>query len=401
MPTRPPFAAPLMAVMLASASCDVTETTKDPTTDTASTSSPSTATTLTVDSGTVPADFYSYVWTELAAESPWSARAGLHVVELGSRFYLMGGRTPIQSPIPLASDIWSDVWVSDDLGATWTEILPHNTPGTWPARAYFQAVTLGDKMYVLGGQNVGFPSDFFSDVWSSSDGVTWTEETSNAGWEGRAGLRAVTYRDEMYIFGGSTNDDSAIIGPSGPKRLYFNDVWKSSDGASWEQVTSNAPWEPRAGAVVVVKDDAMYMLGGEAGFLCQPQPDCDPPYFNDVWRSEDGETWELIVAEAPWSSRPGHQCAVLEEHFVCFGGFGMIENPLDVWVSPDGAAWEQVSAAPWNATSEDEVKYDFEAFAFDGAIYTFGGDRETFDFGDPENYLRVDSDVWRFHAPDL
>ena len=30
------------------------------------------------------------------------------------------------------------------------------------------------------------------------------------------------------------------------------------------------------------------------------------------------------------------------------------------------------------------------------AIYTFGGDRETFDFTDPANYLRVDNDVWRY-----
>jgi hypothetical protein len=27
-------------------------------------------------------------------------------------------------------------------------------------------------------------------------------------------------------------------------------------------------------------------------------------------------------------------------------------------------------------------------------VLTVGGDRETFEFGDPENYLRVDDDVW-------
>ena len=29
-------------------------------------------------------------------------------------------------------------------------------------------------------------------------------------------------------------------------------------------------------------------------------------------------------------------------------------------------------------------------------IYTFGGDRETFNFADPLNYLNVDNDVWKF-----
>ena len=32
-------------------------------------------------------------------------------------------------------------------------------------------------------------------------------------------------------------------------------------------------------------------------------------------------------------------------------------------------------------------------------VLTFGGDRETFDFTDPENYLRVDNDVWTFAPP--
>ena len=33
------------------------------------------------------------------------------------------------------------------------------------------------------------------------------------------------------------------------------------------------------------------------------------------------------------------------------------------------------------------------------SILTFGGDRETFDFTDPLNYLNVDNDVWRFAPP--
>ena len=33
------------------------------------------------------------------------------------------------------------------------------------------------------------------------------------------------------------------------------------------------------------------------------------------------------------------------------------------------------------------------------AVYTFGGDRETFDFTDPLNPTRIDNDVWRFVGP--
>ena len=354
--------------------------------------------------GGADVDFTTFEWTEVNGDAPWAARAGLHTVELDGRFYLMGGRTPVDPstlpfPIPGASDFWADVWVSDDEGATWTEILASDAPGHWAPRAYFQTVTKGDTMYVLGGQDFGIMSNFFSDVWSSKDGVAWTQLTGDAGWEGRAGLRAVTFRDEIYIFGGSQFDDDAIIGPDGPARVYYNDVWKSADGATWEEVTADAPWEPRAGAVVVVKDDFMFLLGGERGFLCAPLPDCELPYFNDVWRSQDGAQWELVSDSAGWSPRPGHQCAVIYDHIVCWGGFGLPQNPMDVWVSPDGASWEQVSDSPWNAEGTEDIKYDFEGIAVGDVIYTFGGDRETFDFEDPENYLRVDNDVWRYAIP--
>jgi len=98
--------------------------------------------------------------------------------------------------------------------------------------------------------------------------------------------------------------------------------------------------------------------------------------------------------------------------FVLFGGFGLstdpmnpfaAANPMDVWLSEDGAVWEQVSSSPWNALGPADIKYDFDAIVIFNAdsmqdnIFTFGGDRETFNFMDPLNYLNVDNDVWRFN----
>jgi len=366
-------------------------------------------------------DIANWQWTRVTEAAPWARRAGLQVVEHWNLLFLMGGRTPVSSPIPGASVIWNDVWLSWDQGSTWRPIVPAGRRAMWPARAYFQAVTKGPFIYVLGGQNFrvspqGVPvSDFFNDVWRSYDGVRWREMTGGADpllrWTGRAGLSAAVLGDYIYVMGGSKNDDQAIGGPGGPPRIYFNDVWRSRDGEVWEEVTSNAEWTPRAGAVVVAKDKFLYLLGGEDGFLCNPtRPDRCPPYYNDVWRSRDGATWELVTAAAGWSARPGHQCVVTDGQFVCFGGFGLPAtpfdppaNPMDVWVSRDGASWEQVSDSPWNATSPGDIKYDFDALTVrtwrGPAILTFGGDRETFNFADPTNYLRVDHDVWRFAPP--
>ena len=205
---------------------------------------------------------------------------------------------------------------------------------------------------------------------------------------------------------------SAVVGPTGPPRIYFNDVWKSSDdGVTWQMMTSAAPWEPRAGAAVVVKDDFIYLLGGEDGFTCESGGSRCPPYFNDVWRTQDGADWELVVADADWVERPGHHAVVSGDDIVLFGGFGLStdpndpfkpSNPIDMWVSEDGAQWQLLDDAPWNATGPEQIKYDFDVVTVeDGpggmpAIYTFGGDRETFNPFDPVNYLRVDRDVWRY-----
>jgi hypothetical protein len=375
-------------------------------------------------------DFESYTWNEISSGGYWDPRAGLQTVELRGRFYLLGGRTPnppmMPFPIPGDSKIWSDVWVSDDSGVSWSNILSSGVETHWAPRAYFKAVTVEDYIYVIGGQDftvapTGCPpflspdvcppfaaqSQFFNDVWRSKDGVNWELMTSNAGWSPRAGLSATVLNGEIYVLGGSVNDDSSIVGGP-PLRVYFNDVWKSKDGSTWQQLTDAAPWPKRAGAELVTKGEYLYLLGGEEGFLCEPEPDCKLPYFNDVWRSKDGIAWELVTAAANWSARPGHQCGVIRGRFVCFGGFGRPENPVDVWVSEDGARWQLLSSPPWNARSGEDIKYDFDIIVTDAdnpnampAIYTFGGDRETFDFDDPLNYLRVDDDVWRFTNPEL
>ncbi|HMS62096.1 MAG TPA: hypothetical protein PKD63_07435 [Solirubrobacteraceae bacterium] len=369
--------------------------------------------------------FAGFGWSQTNPDTEWTQRAGLQAVELGDRLFVMGGRTPLDPqvvPVPGASTIWSDVWRSRDDGASWKK----TAEGQWPARAYFQAVTLRDRMYVIGGQDFsvipnpgcaappGCPpqpsqipvSQFFNDVWSSRDGASWTREGRASGpgadrWEGRAGLSAVAFKGRLYVFGGSRNDDSAIVGPGGPARVYYNDVWSSSDGRSWTRETEHAPWAPRAGAAAVVKDGFMYLLGGEDGFICTPQTPRCPPYYNDVWRTRNGRDWEQVTAAAAWSPRPGHQCVVVLDRIVCFGGFGFPVNPVDMWSSRDGATWNPLPDAPWNATSPEQVKYDFDALTVRAgglrpSILTFGGDRETFDFGDPANWLRVDGDVWRY-----
>ncbi|MCH9692075.1 MAG: hypothetical protein K0U59_08465 [Gammaproteobacteria bacterium] len=379
-----------------------------------------------------------YQWTEVnsGAGVTWEPRAGLQAINHQGGFYVLGGRMPKMVPLTFADSIFfNDTWKSIDYGKSWN-LVSSATKIPWAARAYFQAVSNNGYMYVLGGQDseaVPNPdcetsmvpnvpclpfilaSNFFNDVWRSVDGEYWEQMTDDAKWSPRAGLSSVVHRDWIYVMGGSINDDSVITGPGGPPRIYYNDVYRSRDGKHWEAVISNAPWAPRAGAAVISKGQFIYLLGGEGGFACNDATPRCPPYFNDVWRSPDGLSWQLVTEAAGWSPRPGHQCEKLLDEMICFGGFGLSEdptdpfkpsNPTDIWVSSDGEKWRELkgTASPiWNARSPAHSNYDFAAFPvnvingmFQPSIFTFGGDRETFNPFDVLAFEKVDNHVWRF-----
>jgi hypothetical protein len=109
----------------------------------------------------------------------------------------------------------NDVWSSAD-GKTWKQ---ETAKAAWSPRAYHQAVTLNDKIYVLGGGNYVPTYHAKNDVWSSSDGVNWTCETECAPWEPRLWFSAAVYRGRMWVLGGWSKEKDN-----------FGDVWHSADG---------------------------------------------------------------------------------------------------------------------------------------------------------------------------
>jgi hypothetical protein len=73
--------------------------------------------------------FESYEWTEIVATDfldpqRWEPRAGLQAVELHNHLFVIAGRTPKPPPAsPFESIIHGDVWVSEDSGQSWVELV--------------------------------------------------------------------------------------------------------------------------------------------------------------------------------------------------------------------------------------------------------------------------------------
>ncbi|MES2201836.1 MAG: kelch repeat-containing protein, partial [candidate division FCPU426 bacterium] len=90
------------------------------------------------------------------------------------------------------------------------------------------------------------------DVFSTADGVLWTEATPNAGFSPRGGHASTVQGQRMFVFGGE-----------GAGNIYSSEVWSSSNGATWKQVIPTPPsFSARAGHTSVSFLNYLFLIGG-------------------------------------------------------------------------------------------------------------------------------------------
>ena len=220
----------------------------------------------------------------------------------------------------VSAGVLGDVWDSAD-GVNWTET---NSSAPFGAREDQTSLTFNDgtatKMWVIGGQN---GTNFYGDVWSSTDGGNWTE-TATAAFSGRGGHSSVVFNGKMWVIAGGYS-----YGAGG---LADSDVWNSPDGVNWTQVTANAAFGQRSGQESVVFNNKIWVIGGASAG--------GGTWYNDVWSSPDGVTWTEATAAAGFSGRLSFGCQVYNGLIWVYSGV----NNTDVWSSPDGVNWTEASA---------------------------------------------------------
>lgn len=312
-------------------------------------------------------------WFSTTSAAAFGDRSGQEAVTFNNKMWVIGGfRLSTASPS-------NDVWSSTD-GATWTQVLADNvSPGTnqFPQRYFHQVLAYDNQLWVIGGLSPG--ANYYNDVWSSPDGVTWTERSANSASPGtaqfsqRANFAALTYGNLMWVIGGQ------ITGG-----LDLNDVWSSPDGISWTNVLADttspgaAQFGERGGFTAVTYKNLMWVIGGV--------DDSPSVNYSDVWNSSNGSTWTSATLAASFGTRVNHSSVVYDNLLWVIGGAtaGVINN--DVWSSPDGAAWTQVLAdhsVP--GAFQFSERSNANALAYNNLIWIIAGNMG------PSSFL---ADVW-------
>jgi hypothetical protein len=92
---------------------------------------------------------------------------------------------------------------------------------------------------------------------------------------------------------------------TGAGTTYFEDVWAASsqeDGRlTWTELTAAAPFSSRAFHTAVTTT-----FGGKAEVYVLGGQDQNGNVRGDVWRSEDGQTWNQVSGPVPWQPRWHH-----------------------------------------------------------------------------------------------
>ena len=265
---------------------------------------------------------------------PQRATAAATVQIARNRIFVLGGSD---------GSLKDDVWSSAD-GESWRE---DTSNAGWTPRQLHQAVAHNGRLYVLGGAD----GSKRKDVWSSVDGANWQRET-DADWPGREIHQAVSYKGRLYVLGGQVS--------GGSKR---NDVWSSADGVTWRRDKANntSGWTARDRHQAVVHNGRMYVLGGQVSDGGGGR--------NDVWSSANGSSWRF-EGNADWDARYFHQAVSHAGRLYVLGGSdGGVRS--DVWSSVDGRSW--VEEKEDNNVSWSK-RYRHQSLSRDGLLYVLGGE---------------------------
>ena len=267
------------------------------------------------------------------------------LIPILSQYYVAITATNTESETTPLSKVYlaNNIVTGDPDPSTWHEIIADtdDSPAHWEGRSTHGSLVFQDKMWLIGGRTAS--ENHIAEVWSSTDGYNWTEVTPSAAFGARKEFVSMVHDGKMWVLGGEIEGN-----------LLANDVWYSSDGATWHEATPAASWHVRdyfggvAFASGATGSDEMWVLGhytGDARGI---------PGVEDHHYSTDGSTWSSVsVSGLPPSSF--FPAITFNNVILIVGGYFYTNSAWSesntIYSSTDGVNWAElsVSGSIWDA----------------------------------------------------
>ena len=267
------------------------------------------------------------------------------LIPILSQYYVAITATNTENETTPLSKVYlvNDIVTGDPAPSTWHEIIADtdDSPAHWEGRSTHGSLVFQDKMWLIGGRTAS--ESHIAEVWSSTDGYNWTEVTPSAAFGARKEFVSMVHDGKMWVLGGEIEGN-----------LLANDVWYSSDGATWHEATPAASWHVRdyfggvAFASGATGSDEMWVLGhytGDARGI---------PGVEDHHYSTDGSTWSSVsVSGLPPSSF--FPAITFNNVILIVGGYFYTNSAWSesntIYSSTDGVNWAElsVSGSIWDA----------------------------------------------------
>ena len=224
------------------------------------------------------------------------------------------------------------VWTSPD-GVTWTETQQIEGDVLF-------ALAAGDPGLIATGTGAGGPDPSRIAVWTSPDGSEWTQADTAA--LGNGVMGDATWHDGMFVGVGAV----LATGESGQQLPQVGRVWTSPDGAAWTESYADER-EHTAVASIALTESGLVAVAQD--FSGDQSTGGLPQATLEVWTSTDAAAWEITPIQSEPGQVLGFAASPAGLVAVGFVPGDMEQRHLALWSSADAATWtfvEEVSDQP-------------------------------------------------------
>lgn len=281
----------------------------------------------------------AFVTSNLLIESaPFSKRRFSTATVFNEEIWLIGGEDE-------SGTVLSDIWKSSD-GITWTLVTEDAAFGPRNGHA---TIVFDNKIWVYNGSDGRILN---TEIWSSEDGITWVLEENDTYWNrlpfnGQNLIRMFVFDSKLWRF-------AAYNGLMGDVTNERN-IWNSSDGKNWTLVSENHGFDVKYGMGVIPFQGKLIGIDLER---------VESTNIDKIRVSTDGISWDLVSEDLPFKIGNFSDAIVKDNRLYVIAG---TEN-RELWFTEDGIAWQKAIQERGFST-----RSAYATVVFDNKIYVVAG----------------------------